>query len=135
VTVPPPGYVDVMGMRGVGVALAAVLVLAGCDQVGDAVGEADAFTDKATVCAEALGLADLNPLVDRERLAERAEDKERRLRQLAEDVADEDVKASLLGLADSYLQVQEERLEDAGVVAGWVRRNTERLDALRKACT
>jgi hypothetical protein len=124
-----------MGFRGVCVALASVLVVAGCAEVDSAVDEANAVADRASVCAEALGLADLNPLVDQERLKQRAEDKERRLRELAENVADEDVKASLLGLADSYLQVQKERIEDAGVVAGWVKRNTERLDALRKACT
>lgn len=124
-----------MGIRGVCVVLAAVLSLAACEQVGSAVDEASAVADKASVCAEALGLADLNPLVDSDRLAQRAADKERRLRELAENVADEDVKASLLGLADSYLQVQKERLEDAGVVARWVKRNTERLDALREACT
>lgn len=117
------------------VVLAAVLSLTACEQVDSAVDEASSVADKASVCAEALGLADLNPLVDKERLAQRAADKERRLRELAENVADEDVKASLLGLADSYLQVQKERLEDAGVVARWVKRNTERLDALRKACT
>ncbi|HEX6351965.1 hypothetical protein [Actinophytocola sp.] len=124
-----------MGLRGMCVGLASLLVLAGCAEVNSAVDEAGAVADKASVCAEALGLADLNPLVDQERLKQRAEDKERRLRELAEDVADEDVKASILGLADSYLQVQKERIEDAGVVAGWVKRNTERLDALRKACT
>jgi hypothetical protein len=124
-----------MGMRGVCVVLAATLVLAGCSEVNDAVDGATDFADKASVCAEALGLADLNPLVDPERLKQRAEDKEQRLRELASDVADEDVKASLLGLADSYVQVQKERIEDAGVVARWVKRNTERLDALRKACS
>jgi hypothetical protein len=124
-----------MGIRGVCVALASALVVAGCSEVGEAVDEAGAVADRASVCAEALGLADLNPLVDKERLQQRAEDKERRLRELAGNVADEDVKASLLGLADSYLQVQKERLDDAGVVARWVRRNTERLDALRVACT
>jgi hypothetical protein len=112
-----------------------VLVVAGCAEVDSAVDDANSFADRASVCAEALGLADLNPLVDKERLQARAEDKERRLRELANDVADEDVKASLLGLADSYLQVQKERLDDAGVVARWVQRNTERLDNLRMACT
>lgn len=124
-----------MGIRGVCVVLAAMLVLTGCEEVGEAADEVNAVADRASVCAEALGLADLNPLIDQEKLKQRAEDKERRLRELANDVADEDVKASLLGLADSYLQVQKERLEDAGVVARWVQRNTERLDALRKACT
>ena len=122
-----------MGLRGVCVLLASALVLAlaGCEAVDDA----SAAVDKASVCAEALGLADLNPLVDEDRLRERAEDKEQRLRELADSVADQDVKASLLGLADSYLQVQKERLDDASVVARWVQRNTEHLDALRKACT
>ena len=120
-----------MGPRGVCVVLASVLVLAGCE----AVDEASAVVDQASVCAEALGLADLNPLVDPDRLQERAEDKERRLRELADSVADQDVKSSLLGLADSYLQVQKERIDDASVVATWVQHNTERLDALRKACT
>ena len=124
-----------MGLRRVCVVLAAVLVLAGCEEVSQAADDVNAAADRASVCAEALGLADLNPLVDQEKLRQRAEDKEQRLRELANDVADEDVKASLLGLADSYLQVQKERLEDAGVVARWVQRNTERLDALRKACT
>jgi hypothetical protein len=124
-----------MGIRGVCVVLAAMLVLTGCEEVSEAADEVNAVADRASVCAEALGLADLNPLIDQEKLKQRAEDKERRLRELAGDVADEDVKASLLGLADSYLQVQKERLEDAGVVARWVQRNTERLDALRKACT
>src|SRR5690242_3527362 len=99
-----------MGIRGVCVVLASALVLAGCSEVGEAVDGASAVADRASVCAEALGLADLNPLIDKERLQARAEDKERRLRELADDVADEDVKASLLGLADSYLQVQKERL-------------------------
>jgi hypothetical protein len=124
-----------MGIRGVCVVLAAMLVLTGCEEVSEAADGVNAVADRASVCAEALGLADLNPLIDQEKLKQRAEDKERRLRELAGDVADEDVKASLLGLADSYLQVQKERLEDAGVVARWVQRNTERLDALRKACT
>lgn len=124
-----------MGLRGVSIAVGAVFALSACAQVDSAVDEANSFADKASVCAEALGLADLNPLVDADRLRQRAEDMEQRLRALAENVADEDVKASLLGLADSYVQVQKEHLEDAGVVARWVKRNTERLDALRKACT
>jgi hypothetical protein len=133
----PRATLNLMGFRfrRVCVVLASVLVLAGCEEVGNAAEEANSFADKASVCAEALGLADLNPLVDQEKLKQRAEDKEQRLRELANNVADEDVKASLLGLADSYLQVQKERLEDAGVVARWVKRNTERLDALRRACT
>lgn len=124
-----------MGVRKSVVLLAiAVLPLAGCAEVSSAVDEADRATDKATVCAEALGLADLNPLVDPERLQARAEDKEQRLRELADEVADQDVKASLVTMADSYVQVQRERFDDLSVVAAWAERNAAHIDALRDAC-
>ncbi|MCT2585708.1 hypothetical protein [Actinophytocola gossypii] len=122
--------------RRYGVAVLAVALLAGgCAEVDEAVDQVNTVKDKATVCAEALGLADLNPLVDPERLRARAEDKERRFRELAQDVADQDVKNSLLGIADSYVEVQKNRYEDMSIVARWAKRNTERLDALRRACT
>jgi hypothetical protein len=111
------------------------LLAAGCAEVDEAVDQVNTVKDKATVCTEALGLADLNPLVDPERLRARAEDKERRFRELAQDVADQDVKNSLLGIADSYVEVQKNRYDDLSIVARWAKRNTERLDALRKACT
>jgi hypothetical protein len=122
-------------MRVPGVFLGFALLVTGCSEVSEAVDEANAVTDKAAVCTEALGLADLNPLVDPEKLRARAEDKEQRLRELAENVADQDVKSSLLTMADSYVEVQQERFEDLSVVAGWAKRNAERVDALRKACT
>lgn len=115
--------------------VAGAVLLAGCAEVDSAVDEATAFTDKASVCAEALGLADLNPLVDPERLRARAEDKEQRLRELAGNVADQDVKNSLITMADSYVQVQQERFEDLSVLGRWAQGNVERLDALRRACT
>ncbi len=62
------------------------------------------------------------------------QDKERRLRELAANVQEQDVKNALLGMADSYVQVQKEHLEDAGVIARWTKRNLEKLDLLRKAC-
>jgi hypothetical protein len=123
-----------MGVRISVIVLAAALVLAGCDQVDSAVDEANSVSDKASVCAEALGLADLNPLVDPERLRARAADKERRLRELADTVADQDVKASVLNLADSYVEVQQERFDDLTVVAAWAQRNIVHLEALRTAC-
>lgn len=127
-----------MGVSRTAAVLAAVLVAvgvpAGCAEVGSAVDEASSATEKATVCAEALGLADLNPLVDPDRLQARAEDKERRLRELADQVADQDVKASLYTMADSYVEVQKERFEDLTVVAAWAERNAAHLDMLREAC-
>jgi hypothetical protein len=110
------------------------LLLSGCAEVGNAVDQGSRTADKVSACTEALGLADLNPLVDPAKLKARAEDKEKRLRELAGDVQDQNVKNALLGMADSYVEVQKERVEDAGVVAKWVQRNVKKLDALRAAC-
>lgn len=113
---------------------ASAALLAGCDQVDSAVDTANSTADKVGTCTQALGLADLNPLVDPGKLKARAEDKEKRLRALAADVGDQDVKNALLGMADSYVEIQKEHIEDAGVVAAWAKRNVAKLDALRKAC-
>ncbi|GAA3559235.1 hypothetical protein GCM10022222_48650 [Amycolatopsis ultiminotia] len=120
-----------------GVAVLAIggLVLSGCAGVDSAVDQADSAADKVSACTEALGLADLNPLADPAKLKARAQDKEQRLRTLAHDVGNDDVKNALLGMADSYVQVQKEHIEDAGVVARWAKRNLVKLDALRKACS
>ncbi|MDX3191040.1 hypothetical protein PV458_21735 [Streptomyces sp. MN03-5084-2B] len=115
--------------------IAAALLVSGCAEVGNAVDQGSKTVDKVGVCTEALGLADLNPLVDPAKFKARAEDKEKRLRELAGDVGDQDVKNALLGMADSYVQVQKERIEDAGVVAKWVQRNVKKIDALRAACS
>jgi hypothetical protein len=112
----------------------AALLLSGCDQVSTAVDQGSKTADKVGACTEALGLADLNPLVDPDKLKARAADKEKRLRELAGNVQDQDVKNALLGMAGSYVEVQKERIEDAGVVAQWVQRNVKKLDALRAAC-
>jgi len=112
----------------------AALLLSGCDQGSGAVDQGSKTADKVSACTEALGLADLNPLVDPDKLKARAADKEKRLRELAGNVQDQDVKNALLGLAGSYVEVQKERIEDAGVVAQWVQRNVKKLDALRVAC-
>jgi hypothetical protein len=122
-------------MRGTIVAVAVFLAATGCTRVNDAVDQVDSAADKASVCAEALGLADLDPLADPERFQARAEDKEKRLRELAANVSDQDLKASLLTMADSYVEVQKERFDDLSVVANWAKRNVDRLDALRAACT
>lgn len=126
-----------MTRRGTTTALlaAAGLLLAGCSQVSEAVDQGSRTADKVGACTEALGLADLNPLVDPDKLKARAADKEKRLRELAGNVQDQDVKNALLGMAGSYVEVQKERIEDAGVVAQWVQRNVKKLDALRVACS
>jgi hypothetical protein len=129
-----------MDLRGPGVLLAVVwsvpvLAVTGCARVQSVADRADAAQNVASVCAEALGLADLNPLVDPARVKARAADKERRLRELADHVADKDVKSSLLTMADSYVEVQRERFDDLTVVANWATRNARDIGALRAACT
>lgn len=110
------------------------LLLAACDQVGSTVDSVSSGSAKAGACAEALGLADLNPLVDPAKLKARAQDKEERLRSLAGQVQDQDVKNALFTMADSYVEVQKERFDDLGVVGKWAARNAQHLDQLRKVC-
>ena len=129
-------YPGAMTRWGIAALLAAAgVLLAGCDQVDSAIDSGSRTVDKVSACTEALGLADLNPLVDPDKLKQRAQDKERRLRELAGNVQDQDVKNALLGMADSYVQVQKERIEDAGVVAKWVKNNVAKVNALKSACT
>jgi len=124
-----------MNMRGPSALLAVVLAVAGCARVHSAADRVDAAKNVAVVCTEALGLADLNPLVDPARLKARAADKERRFRELAGNVADKDVKNSLLTVANSYVEVQRERFDDLTIVARWAKRNAVHIAALRTACT
>ncbi|GAB3720089.1 hypothetical protein GCM10027598_33350 [Amycolatopsis oliviviridis] len=111
---------------------AAGLSLAGCSEVTNAVDQTNRAATKVSACAEALSLVDLNP--DPATLKERAADKEKRLRELANNVGEKDVAGALTGMADSYLQAQKENIQDAGKVADWTKRNLDRIDALRKVC-
>lgn len=122
-------------VRRYAVLLAGVLLVAGCAEVDSVADQAAGVKDKAAVCAEALGIVDLNPLVDPDKVKQRAEDKERRLRELAENVSDKDVAGSLVTLADSYVEVQKNRFEDISVITDWAGRNLDNVDALRAACT
>jgi hypothetical protein len=114
--------------------VAACLGLTGCDQVSTAVDTANSAGTRAAACGEALGLADLNPLVDPAKIKARAADKAKRLRELAGQVQEQDVKNALFTMADSYVEVQKERFEDLGVVGKWAARNAQHLDQLRKVC-
>lgn len=126
-----------MRLSGLTVALAAAaaVLAAGCSEVNDAVDDVSSVADKASVCTEALGLVDLLPWTDPDKVKERAADKEQRLRELSESVGDQDVARSLTTVADSYVAVQRERVEDITQASGWVRDHLDRIDALRSACT
>src|SRR5262249_18802337 len=125
---PCRGRLGGMNLRMLGVLLAVVLAVARGSGVQSTARPVNAARGVAAVCAEALGLADLNPLVDPERLKARAADKERRLRELADHVADKDVKNSLVTMADSYVEVQREHFDDLTVVANWAKRNAAHIE-------
>src|SRR4051794_41128763 len=105
---------------GIGLVVALATALTACDQVGSA-------ADKASVCAEALGLANVDPRVDPAELAEQAAQKADRLRQLANQVSDGDVKQSLLTIADSYVALEKHRADELGNLSDWIQRNAGNL--------
>lgn len=122
-------------MKRLGITLlmaAAGLALAGCSEVTNAVDQTNKAATKVSACAEALSLADLNP--DPATIQARAADKEKRLRELAASVGEQNVATALTGMADSYLQVQKENIQDAGKIADWTARNLQQLEGLRKVC-
>ncbi|HVW40684.1 MAG TPA: hypothetical protein VHC18_04975 [Amycolatopsis sp.] len=103
------------------------LLLASCDQVADA-------TDKASACTEALGLADINPNLSADDLAKQAKQKADRLRELANQVADADLKQNLSTMADSYLALEQRKLDHLSDLSDWIRQNAHNLASLRSAC-
>lgn len=126
-------YAEFMKRLGLALSMAAAgLVLAGCSEITNAVDQTNKAANKVSACAEALSLVDLNP--DPATLKERAADKEKRLRELATSVGEQNVATALTGMADSYLQVQKENIQDVGKIADWTARNLQQIDTLRKVC-
>lgn len=111
----------------IGLVVVLATALTACDQVGSA-------ADKASVCAEALGLANVDPRADPAELAEQAAQKADRLRQLANQVSDGDVKQSLLTIADSYVTLEKHRVDELGNLSDWIQHNAGNLGNLRSAC-
>jgi hypothetical protein len=115
-------------------AVLGVIVLSGCSEVGSAIEQGDQAASKARVCGEALGLVDLNPNVDPEKLRAKAEEKANRLRELGNEVADQTVRENLFAIADGYLELEQRKLDNLDAFHGWLQRNLSRLDKLRQAC-
>jgi hypothetical protein len=113
--------VRVFGLVGLG------LLLGACDQV-------DSTASKTSACAEALGLTNLNPNLDPAQLAAQAQQKAARLRELANQVADQDLKQNLFTIADSYVALEQRKAAGLSNVNDWVQRNADNLSALRAAC-
>ncbi|TCO46470.1 hypothetical protein [Actinocrispum wychmicini] len=102
-------------------------LLSACDQ-------AKALGDKASVCADALGLATLVPDTDPEKVRKEAVDKANRLKSLAKSADDKDVKGALTTLADEYVATSKRRAEDLRNFAGWAGDLYRNQDNLRKIC-
>ncbi|MBK1785049.1 hypothetical protein [Prauserella cavernicola] len=111
-----------------------LLLLAGCSEVNEAVDGVNNATNKASVCGQALGIADLNPNVDPEQVQANAEEKAGELRDLAGQVAEQDVKQTLGAMADGYLEFEQRKLDNLSAFNEWLQRNLENLDQLRQAC-
>ncbi|MEU3272662.1 hypothetical protein ABZ639_17625 [Saccharomonospora sp. NPDC006951] len=111
-----------------------VLLLAGCSEVNSAVDQANRLGDKAGVCTEALGLADLNPNMDPEQVRAGAEEKAQRLRELGNEVAEQDLQQTLFRMSDAYLEFEQRKLDHLSGFNEWLQRNLENLKQLRDAC-
>ncbi|RZQ65405.1 hypothetical protein [Amycolatopsis suaedae] len=124
-------------MKKLGVALGVVLfgvVLAGCDQVNEAVNTANKVSDKVTACSEAVGLASFDPNQEAEQLQADAKQKAQRLSELGTQVNDQGLQQTLNDMAASYTQLAEQKLDQVTNVSEWVNKATENLNRLRQAC-
>jgi hypothetical protein len=122
--------VRALGLVGLGLST----MLGGCAQVNSAVGQANSAKDKASACTEALGLANLDPHIDPADLAAQAQQKADRLRQLANQVADQNLKQNLFTIADSYVALEQRKADQLGNLNDWIQRNADNLATLRAAC-
>lgn len=116
-------------------ALGAMAVLAtGCAEVNDAADQVNSAAGKASVCAEALGVADLNPNVDPEQVRADAEQKANRLRELGEQATQQDLRQTLFAMADGYLELEQGKLDHLNGFNQWLQQNLRNLEQLRQAC-
>lgn len=116
------------------IAALVILPLAGCSEAAEVQDTVSGATDKASVCGEALGIVDLNPNVDPQKVRSEAADKAERLRGLASDVAERDVRQNLTALADGYVELEQRRVDRLAGFNQWLQRNLDNLDGLRRAC-
>lgn len=124
-----------MWKRTAPVAALGLLLLAGCSEVAEVSESVGGAADKASVCGQALGIVDLNPNVDPQQIQDEAADKAQRLRDLAGQAAEQDLKQNLTALADGYVELEQQRADRIGDFNQWLQQNLNNLDNLRKACT
>ena len=115
-------------------AAALTAVLAGCDQVSDAVGSADAAADKASICIDAVKLAGFYPdLSNPEQAVKDAENTAKKLSDLAERAGDKTLKEALSDMSGKVAELTPSTLDPANV-ATWAKEKAGALNALTQAC-
>lgn len=97
--------------------------------------EAAETADRASACAQALGLANLNPNLSADELADQAQQKAEDLRNLGNRVADRTLQQNLFAIADSYVALEQRKTQGISDVNDWIQTNTANLARLRQACT
>jgi hypothetical protein len=102
-------------------------LLSACDQ-------ARALGDRASICADALGLATLVPDTDPEKTRQAAKEKAEKLKSLAAAAEEKDVKGALGTLANEYVEVSKRRAEDLRNFAGWAGDLFKNQENVRKIC-
>jgi hypothetical protein len=108
--------------------LALVLgLVSGCEQ-------AKALGDKASICADALGLATLVPDADPEKTRQLALRKADQLKKLAASAQEQDVKGALTTLADEYVDVSKRQASELRNFAGWAGDLYRNQESVRKVC-
>jgi hypothetical protein len=98
-----------------------------CDQT-------KALGDKASICTQALGLATLIPGGDPEKTRREALDKAEKLKTLAADAEERDVKGALTTLSNEYVEVSKRRAEDLRNFAGWAGDLFTNQEKVRRIC-
>jgi hypothetical protein len=102
-------------------------LVSACDQ-------AKALGDKASICADALGLATLIPDTDPEKTRQLALQKADRLKKLASSAQEQDVKGALTTLADEYVDVSKRQANELRNFAGWAGDLYRNQENVRKIC-
>ncbi|WP_424189657.1 bacteriophage spanin2 family protein [Actinokineospora sp. G85] len=115
---------------------AAALVggLSACDSVQQATDAAVNATDKASICVEALRLANFTP--NEQDVEQTASDARRRadeLRSLADRAADTTLRDALTGMSDKVSELDVGNLSASSVLS-WTSDKVAALNALAKAC-
>lgn len=124
-----------------GIVLVGATALTACsgkvdDAVDGVVDDATEFRNKAAACTEALGIVtSFDPeMLDPERLQQEAVRKADQVRELAGRVADADLRQSLFGVADGYVELKRREAEGLAGINDWLQRNADNLDRIRQIC-